>query len=309
MTRLDRARRPSLSQKTRRALLVAAAPKWSALPEQRRRAVLDALRGEGFTPQVRICNSPAHVSPTIRRHAHSAALVAVAGGDGTLNAALHGLVETGLPLLALPLGTANDLARSLALSSTPEECCGLVSQGRLRAIDVARVNDAYYVNAASIGLSAEVARRLSGDRKRRWGLLAYGAALADAWHASRVFSASVQCDDETHRLRAIQVCVGNGRYHGGGLAVAADASIDDGLLDVYVLQPQSRWRLLAMYPALRRGSHASWSTVTSLRARRVVVHTKRPKPVNVDGELAGSTPVHFEVIPRAVEVFVPDEAG
>jgi diacylglycerol kinase family enzyme len=105
-------------------------------------------------------------------------LVILGGGDGTLNAAAPALVQTGLPLGILPLGTANDLARTLGLPGTPEGAAHVIAAGHTRAIDLGEVNGIVYFNVASIGFSATLARRLTAEAKRKWGVGGYALAAA-----------------------------------------------------------------------------------------------------------------------------------
>lgn len=241
----------------------------------------------------------------IHQHAGSADLIIIGGGDGTLNRSVEAVLQSGLPLGILPMGTANDLARTLGISPTIEEACAVIAAGRTHRIDLGRVNGKHFFNVASIGMSVEIARCLTRDVKRRWGVLGYCIAALDQYRAARSFSADIEVDGGRFRLRSIQLSVGNGRFYGGGMTVAEGAMIDDGLLDLYSLQPSGLFRLLTLMPAFRAGRHASLDEVHNLRARRIEVRTKRPMPVNTDGELTTETPALFEIMPRALEVFVP----
>ena len=214
----------------------------------------------------------------------------LAGGDGTMNAAADALVECRLPLGILPTGTGNDLARTLGIPTDLAAAAAVIGAGRRHAIDLGRVNGKHFFNAASIGLSAEVTRHHTAERKRRYWLFAYVLSLRDAWRTTRPFRARLRCDGRLHRLRAIQVTVGNGRHYGGGMTVSEDAAIDDGWLDVYCLQPGSFWRLLALFPALRLGRLRPERACHVMRGRTIEVDTRRPLPVNTDGELTTQHP-------------------
>ncbi len=106
----------------------------------------------------------------------------------------------------------------------------------------------------------------------------------------------------------MQVVAGNGRYSGSALPVAADAQIDDGWLDVYAVEARSRWRLLALVPALKRGRHGDRPDVHTLRMREIEVCTAVPRIINVDGEFGSRTAARFRVVPRALAVFCPPPA-
>jgi diacylglycerol kinase (ATP) len=103
----------------------------------------------------------------------------------------------------------------------------------------------------------------------------------------------------------VQVTVGNGRHYGGGMTVAATAALDDGLLHGYSLEVRHGWQLLALAPALRHGRYEAWRAVRSFACRELEVRTRRPRPVNADGEIITTTPARFRVHPRAVRVYAP----
>ncbi|WP_374446911.1 lipid kinase [Stella sp.] len=245
----------------------------------------------------------------IRAHAADGITeVLVGGGDGTMNAAAPGLVATGLPLGILPLGTANDLARSLDIPTDPVAAARIIAAGHRRTIDLGQVNDRYYFNVASIGFSAVLARELSAEAKRRWGVLGYAITAFRLLRRMRPFTATITHDGGQMRSRTIQVAVGNGRHYGGGLTVDAEARPDDGMLDVYSLEIDHWWRLIALAPALRRGTHGTWSDVRTLRTTGCTIATRRPMQVNADGEIVTTTPARFRVHPAAVQIFAPPAA-
>jgi diacylglycerol kinase family enzyme len=172
------------------------------------------------------------------------------------------------------------------------------------------------VNAASVGVSSALTRRLAPGLKRTAGALAYPVAgLAAA--AERPFRARIEWDGGALELRALQIVVGNGRYHGGGRLVAPRARIDDRALDVYVVAADARrgagarGRLrelaaLARYAVrLVRGRHVEDPGVLHAQAARVAVETVPPLEIDADGELAGWTPTVFRIEPAALRVLVP----
>lgn len=248
-----------------------------------------------------------NLADLISRHANEVDLVIVGGGDGTLNAAAPGLVYTGLPLGVLPLGTANDFARTLGLPLDPVEAAKVIAAGETKPIDLGEVNGHLFFNVASIGFSAELAGELTEHAKRRFGTLGYGIVAARLLMRSRVFSAFLDHDGTTEKIRTMQVSVGNGRHYGGGMTVEETATADDGWLDFYSLEVDHWWRLLRLLPSMRKGTHGQWDDVRAFRTTEVTVRTSRPRPVNTDGELTTWTPARFRIRPKAVLVYAADE--
>lgn len=245
------------------------------------------------------------IADRVRELAGGADVVVIGGGDGTLNAAAGAVLTAGKPLAVLPLGTANDLARTLGLPLDVPAACRLIADGHTRRIDLGRVNDRLFFNVASIGLSVAITAGLSKERKARFGVFAYLISAVEAVWRWRPFVADITVDGVTHRGKTVQVTVGNGRHYGGGLTVAADAAIDDQRLDVLSLEVRGWWELIPLLPALLRGTLAGSPRVRAFSGTRVEVVTKRAKRVNTDGELTTHTPARFELLPRALEVFVP----
>ena len=289
----------------RRALLV-------CNPKARHGALsLDAIRAVLRAGAIEPIEPPPHADccAAIRAHAGTVDLVILGGGDGTLNAAAPALVEAGLPFAILPLGTANDLARSLGLPLDPLAAARFIPGAAPRPVDLGWVNGHYYFNVASIGFSAELAGVLTAESKRKWGVLGYGVAAFRLLRRVRPFTVTIEHDGGTERVTTIQVSVGNGRHYGGGMTVEETATVDDGQLDFYSLEVDHWWRLLALLPALRRGTHGRAADVRAFQTREIRLSTKRPRPVNTDGEITTHTPAHFKVLPKILRVYAPDPAS
>jgi diacylglycerol kinase (ATP) len=266
---------------------------------------VECLQNQGLELFEESTEHPQHLSETIRHYVDRVDLVIVGGGDGTLNAAIAGLVETKLPLGILPLGTANDLARTLEIPTALPQACEVIATGEIQNIDLGWVNGHYFFNVASLGLSVQITRKLNKEAKRRWGILAYALAAVQVLWQSRLFWADIQVDGQSHWVRTAQIAVGNGRHYGGGMTVAAEAAIDDQQLDVYSLEIQHWWQMIALLPAMRRGNQASWPWVHTFQGQEVQIVTRRGHAINTDGEITTSTPAQFRVIPNALSIICP----
>jgi YegS/Rv2252/BmrU family lipid kinase len=232
--------------------------------------------------------------------------VAIGGGDGTFNVAVEALVETGLPLGILPLGTANDLARTLNLPTSLPQACATIAQGYKQKIDLGRVNGKYFFNVASCGLSIKITQQLAKISKKRWGVLAYAIAAVKTIFTARRFVAIIQVDEgEKIKRMPLQLAVGNGRYYGGGLVIAEDAQIDDERLDLYSLEIPHWWHIFFLLPALRTGKFGDHIGISRWYGKQIKIWTHHSKRVNTDGEITTKTPAQFEICPKILEVFVP----
>lgn len=293
----------SLLYRPRRALFVVnpkARQGGVALPEVR-----DVLAEGGVTLVDASLQKGQSLSDLIRQRAHECDLAIIGGGDGTLNGAAAGLYDTALPLGVLPLGTANDFARTLNIPADPIAAAQLIAFGEPRLVDLGEVNGHPFLNVASIGFSAELARELTAEAKKRWGVFGYAVTAARLLAQSRLFTAYIEHDGTIETVRTLQVSVGNGRYYGGGMAVAETATADDGTLDFYSLEVDHWWRLLRLLPSLRRGTQGRWEDVRAFRTTEVIIRTRRPRAVNTDGELTTWTPAHFRIRPAVLRVYAP----
>jgi diacylglycerol kinase (ATP) len=267
--------------------------------------VTKRLDAAGVNVTVEPFSALPEIARDIVRLRENADLVIVCGGDGSVSSAAMAVIESGLPLGVIPMGTANDLARTLGVPTDLEEAADIIATGRTRRIDVGTVNGHAFFNVASIGLSAELARSLDPDLKRRFGRLGYAFGAAKVLREADKFRAHIVEKGERIDVSTYQIAVGNGRHYGGGNVVEASAAIDDGHLDMYSLETSNIWKLMMMMRSFRAGTHGAWSEVRTARCVEFDIETETPMPINADGEIVSSTPAHFKVLPGAIEVFAP----
>jgi YegS/Rv2252/BmrU family lipid kinase len=267
--------------------------------------VLQRLEQGGIDITIETFEALPEIARDIVRLRDRADLVIVCGGDGSVSSAALAAMESGLPLGIIPMGTANDLARTLDLPMDLVAAVGIIAQGETRPIDVGTVNGHAFFNVASIGLSSELAQGLDPALKKRFGRLGYAlAAMKVLTRASR-FSARITEKGRATDVDTYQIAIGNGRHYGGGNVVEQNAEIDDGHLDLYSLELKNVWKLALMLRSFRSGTHGAWQEVRTAKCIEFDIETKRPMPINADGEIVTATPAHFKVHPKAISIFAP----
>ncbi|GAB3279351.1 YegS/Rv2252/BmrU family lipid kinase [Parasphingorhabdus pacifica] len=235
-------------------------------------------------------------------------LIILGGGDGSVSSIVDVLAHRDLPMGLLPLGTANDFARTLHIPTDLDAACRAIARGHIVDVDLGLCGDNYYVNRASAGIGASVAQAMSPRLKRHVGPLAYPVATAKAFIGHRPFSSRLRFPDGDHPpreySRLLQVSVANGRYYGGGQLAAHDSGIDDDTLDVTVIRQGGMRDLAEVVRSLKSGK--SSKHIEHFRTRKVEVETEGHMPINIDGEIVASTPQQFSVARNALHVVVPE---
>ncbi|HEY6632526.1 MAG TPA: lipid kinase [Rhizobiaceae bacterium] len=268
-------------------------------------AVVGRLHRDGLDVTIEPFDALPEIARDIVRLRESADLIILCGGDGTIASGALAVVECGLPLGIIPLGTANDLARTLGIPMDLTEAADVILAGSTRRIDLGSVNGYAFFNVASIGLSADLAQGLHPKLKKRFGRFGYALAAAKVLLKARPFTATIREKGGVTKVKTFQIAVGNGRHYGGGNVIEASAEIDDGHLDLYSLELNTVWKLAGMLRSFRSGTHGAWKEVRTARCVEFDIETRKPMPVNTDGEIVTSTPAKFLVHPGAVTVFAP----
>jgi diacylglycerol kinase (ATP) len=289
----------------RTALLINAR---SRLGLRAERQVAEALRRRGLAlGQVARVRRPGRLSRVVSTLLDRGIdRLIVGGGDGTLSTVAPLLARRECLLGVLPLGTANDFARTLGIPTTLAEAAAVAAGSHARAVDLARANDAYFLNVASIGMSVAALDALSPWLKRRLGPAAYAVAGARAFFRHPTFHARLRCGDAEFAGEAHQVVVANGRFYGGGVLVARRSTLDDGALHAYALGTRGRWELLRTLALLKLHVPLDHPGDFFFEARALRVEAHPTRPVNLDGEIRTQTPVEFAVVEGALRVLTPD---
>ncbi len=228
----------------------------------------------------------------------------VCGGDGMVHLAVQVLAGTGTSLGIIPAGTGNDVARYLGIPrNDPQRAADVVVGSRVRTIDLARTGATYFVTVLASGFDSLVNERANAMRWPR-GQMRYNLATLAELRVFEPLPYTLELDGEVRRLDAMLVAVGNGPSFGGGLRITEGALLDDGLLDVVVIRPMSKARLVRSYPRLFTGTISEVPEYEHHRVRQVTVAA--PGVVAyADGERLGSLPLTVDVAPNALRVLAP----
>lgn len=231
-------------------------------------------------------------------------LMIIGSGDGTLSALCGQFAYRDVVLGVLPLGTSNGFARSLGIPVDLQAAVDVVLHGTVRSVDLGQANERYYANMASLGLPAAVAGTVPPELKRVLGRLAYALTALRLSLSFAPFACDFDLDGRHETLRTRHVVIGNGRIY-GGREIAPGAGVNDQLLDILVLGEAGRGQLLKAWLAFFTGRQQRSGNVTAFTARDLRLATQPPQNVDIDGEVALRTPVHFRVAPGALRVLVP----
>jgi len=249
--------------------------------------------------------------------------VVAIGGDGTINEVVNGFFdESGAPIKRdaamgiLPFGSGGDFRKTLGVPRDLDQAAHRLATGRVKTIDVGRVDlighdgapvSRMFANIASFGISGLVDQYVNESSKRLGGTLSFLLASAKAGMSYQNQRVRLTFDDGDPIDTIIQVCaVANGRYFGGGMYVAPEANLDDGLFDVVAIGDMSRAEMLMSGYRIYNGTHLTLDKVSSRRSAKVHAEPLGDSEVllDVDGETPGRLPATFRIIPQALSVVV-----
>lgn len=251
-------------------------------------------------------------------------LIIACGGDGTINEVANGILESGLDaeLGILPSGTGGDFRRSLGISNNEREAARELRTGETKSIDVGRVTfqnfsdetvSRYFLNVSSFGLSASIIERVKRTSLFDWlpksflrGKTNFAVSTLQEVLDLNFKTVRVKLDDgEEKPLNTVNFCVCNARYFGGGMMIAPDSSVTDGVFDVVNIGDIKTAKILLNAWKLYGGTHLTLPEVKASHARRVEVSSADEINIEIDGELPGKLPAVFEILPAALRIRVP----
>ncbi|MGE0040209.1 MAG: diacylglycerol kinase family protein [Vicinamibacterales bacterium] len=275
-------------------------------PQREAALARDVLASEGLAVDVRFTEGPGDGQRLAREAMEGGASLVVAwGGDGTINE-IGGVLAFGrVPLGIVPAGSGNGLARDLGLPLDPRQALVVAARGSERVIDAGELGGSLFFNVAGIGLDARIAA-LFADRSGRRGLLAYAWITAREVLRYRAMDYRVVGDGVSADHHALIIAFANSRQYGNGAQIAPAACLDDGRVELVVVEGQSLLSMVTRMPALFRGTLRDAPGLSMRAVATARVEAAVPIPFHVDGEpRLGPTVVECRVHAGALAVRVP----
>lgn len=230
--------------------------------------------------------------------------IAVAGGDGTINAVIEGLLGSATALGVFPTGSMNLFARELGLPlNNLRECWEVIDSGKTKGVDIIRAGESFFVQVAGVGFDAKIIKETTWESKKKYGRLSY---LMSAFSVAGQDPPVLRVIPESGKvIEGAFVLIGNGALYGPALRVFPKASNDDRMLEVMVFEKQSHTEIFRYVSGITLGRIEQTKGIHYIQTPSLRVESDSDVPVEVDGELAGTTPVEFKLFEKQLTVFTP----
>lgn len=274
--------------------------------------ILASLRAHNIEPTV-LYTTVEDPGKTMAQQAalDGAELVIAAGGDGTLHAVASGVIGTKSALGILPMGTMNNIARSLKIPEDIEDACAIIASGETSQIDVGKINDTLFLEVAGVGL--EAALFPAAEELKSKGIMSTFNGIVHGLRTLASFTASnftVTFDRKKHRhVKALQISVCNSPYYGARLQFAPSAIMDDGLLDVLIYRKFSKFNYFRHALSISQGRRDLAPRISRRKVKTIIIESEHPVELHADGESQGYTPAMITVLPGVLKVRVPKKTA
>ena len=232
-------------------------------------------------------------------------IVIAAGGDGTINEIIQELAGSETALGVLPIGTVNVWAREMVIPLESVGAREVLLNGITRQVDLGLINERYFLLMVGVGFDGEVVHSVEKTHAKRFGVLGYVFTMLKKSVQFRGFRVALTLDGHGMRTRALQIVVGNTQLYGGAVTFTWKAKCDDGLLDVCIVHPGSRWRFLLLLKDLILQRKRQRELVTYQTCTLLDIRSRKPIALQIDGDAAGQTPATIQIVPGALKVIVP----
>jgi diacylglycerol kinase (ATP) len=265
---------------------------------------MSVVERHGDQAEIFVTERPGHARDLAKSAVRRGARLVIAwGGDGTINEVASALAFDEVPLGIIPSGSGNGLANELRISSRPEKAIAAALAAEPRGIDLGEIDGHLFVNVAGVGLDAHVAARFNRLGNTARGFIGYARVASCALFTYSPRTYRIDLDGTKIESRAVLIGVANGAQYGNNARIAPTAVVDDGLLDLVVVEESSRLRTLVNVPKLFNGRAESVSGYRSAKIRRGLIESDEPMDFHVDGEpLRGGTSLRIRIHPGALMI-------
>jgi YegS/Rv2252/BmrU family lipid kinase len=263
------------------------------------------LQRAGFDITAYPVRDPARLPEVVTEAiAQGCRFIIVGGGDGTVSAVAGSLAYRNVALGLLPLGTANNFARGNDIPLAIRPAVAVLAAGHVATVDLGRINESYFTNAVSIGLSSALHRSGPERMKKRFGRVGYLLAAAQRFAVHTSFRCRLAHDGRTTEVEALDLRVANGPFY-GSLRAIGRADLHSGQLVVRIIKGSSKWTLGRVWAGVLMNERIDPACVETLNVREVQIDVMPQQFVSVDGEVVTQTPIRIAAVPRALHLVVP----
>ncbi|MBS3907551.1 MAG: diacylglycerol kinase family lipid kinase [Syntrophaceae bacterium] len=246
-------------------------------------------------------------SEIVRVSAQGFDAVLLLGGDGTVHDALPAILSVNIPFGYLPGGRGNDFARNTGFTTNLRKSCLIPSHPSFHQLDLPIINQTPFISTAYVGFDAEVSR-LANDGKGCFdGKLGYTICVMRALRNFKPFEIEMTIDGRRFRERVMLITVANGAYYGGGMKIAPQAIMDDGVLDICIVKEISKLELLRQFPKVFNGTHATHPKIIMASGKKIKITSGESREIFSDGEYVGVLPVECTIGSQSLQVLFPFE--
>lgn len=224
------------------------------------------------------------------------------GGDGTLLEVANGLMGSDILLGILPAGTGNDFARAIGIPPTIKDALSHLIKKKSRLIDVGKLENVFFINVASVGFDAEIIKDIIKFRRFFPGRISYYIAALIKFFTFKFKDITIYIDGETIKTKILLVAIANGTHYGGGMMVNPNGDLEDGYLDVIVVNSLPRYKIPLLFHRFVKGTYQDLPYVKTYKCREISIDSKDSLVINADGDLYGSTPAKFTIKPLSLNV-------
>jgi len=229
-------------------------------------------------------------------------IVVAVGGDGTVNEVLNGIVGTNAVLAAVHGGKGNDFATAVNMPRDPDAVCETLLKADIRAIDLGKVLDRYFINSVGVGFDAAVAQRVNLGVRPFKGTSAYIYVFFMMVTSYKTVEMEIDLGDGPVKGKPLLVAVGIGQAYGGGMKVLPDAVLDDGLFDVCIMEDMNRLSLIYHFPKVFNGTLKNLEQAGMHRTSEVKLSLSEIRPLHLEGEILYGDRMHFTLEPKGMKV-------
>lgn len=268
------------------------------------RIITDKLNAAGVEFDLETTLGPSQVvEQTQQAVSKSYDLIIAAGGDGTLNQVVNGMVGTGVPLGVLPCGTGNDFATMIGMPSQIDKCLDQIIAGGVSYVDLGKINERYFISSVGAGFDGQVAYTVNHGFPHLRGHIVYVLGIFKTIFSYPGHQINLTVDGKTENFKALLVAVNNSKTYGGGFMITPDAVLDDGYFSICTSQMMNPLEICLNLPKLSKGVHGRLKKIRLFEGKSITIESATPLYCQIDGEIEELSNLRFEILPHAFPIY------